>query len=262
MGKSHKLLVAVPVCLVMSALLIASCSNYSALQPDPQTVIDAVSGFLDACGNLQLDTVRSFFSQDYLSTNEVPDPITEGDLFAAMGDLSSYRLDPASDVSLQGDQAIATPALDIAGKGEKTETLIMKLEEGAWKVDSFTAMDWSSKPHVEPTGDAQAEQALSDFVVSCIDGKTDTVFANLSSGYKKKYHLDKAWTSAEFSGIFGTARSYDFDPQGISVEDGRAAVNVTIEFGTRGNLQPETARVELVKEGGNWLIDIFPFFIL
>ncbi len=69
------------------------------------------------------------------------------------------------------------------------------------------------------------------------------------------------WNSAEFSGIFGTARSFDFDAEEIEIVDDRVDTDVTVEFGTRGNLQSETTRVGLVLEGGDWLIDTFPFFI-
>jgi hypothetical protein len=261
-GRRHEVWIVgfVSACLMAAALLITGCGSSPAIQPNRQAVVDAASGFLNAVGDLDLGSARSFFSQDYLEANQVPDPLTQDDLFAVMGSLSSYKLDPASDVSLQGNKAIVTVALDIANKGEKTETLIMIPEAGAWKVASFTAMDWNIKPQVQATGDVEVEKALRDFVVACIDAQTGYVFANLSSEYKKQHHLQQAWTTAEFSGIFGTARSYNFNPQEIAVEGDRAGVDVTIEFGSRGNLQTETSRVELVKEG-RWRIDVFSFFI-
>jgi hypothetical protein len=244
--------------LMIGPLAVAGCGS-SATQDPSQAVVDSASGFLDACGNREFDNIRSSFTQGYIETNQVPDPIGEKDLLAAMGDLSSYRLDP-NDVSLQGDMAIVTVTVEIVGKGKKSETIILRPEAGAWKVDSFTAMDWTSKPASTASGDVEVEQALRDFVIACIDGKTDYIFDNLSAEYKKNYHLGQPWTSAQFSGIFGTARSYNFNPADIVVEAGVASVDVTIEFGTRGNLQSETSRVELVKEG-KWVINDFPFFI-
>ncbi len=249
------------IALLTGGLSLGGCGNAGDVQLGSQAVVESATGFLDACGNLELDKVRSFFTQDYLDKNQVPDPITPDEFDAAMGTLTSYRLDPDSDVSLQGARAIVTPALNVSGKGEKTETLILGLEGGTWKGQSFTAMDWSAKPETtQPSGDVEVEQSIRDFVIACIDGKTEYVFAHLSSEYKNNYHLEKAWTSAEFSGIFGTARSYNFNPQDIDVNGNRAGVDVTIEFGTKGNLESQTSRVEVVREG-KWLIDNFPFFI-
>ncbi|OFW55387.1 MAG: hypothetical protein A2Y75_09705 [Candidatus Solincola sediminis] len=249
------------VAISTAGILLAGCGGDASDQPGSQAIIESARGFLDACGESELDEVRSFFTQDYLEANGVPDPINKEDLLAAMGTLASYQFDPVTDVSVQGSRAIVTVSLDIADKGEKTETMILKPENGTWKIESFTAMDWSSKPPVtQPSGDVEAEEAIRDFVIACIDGETGYIFTHLSSDYKKKHHLEKAWTTAEFSGIFGTARSYNFNPQEIDLSGNRAGVDVSIEFGTRGNLESETARVEVVREG-KWLIDIFPFFI-
>ena len=247
--------------VIIGSLFIAGCGTSSPGQQDPAAAIAAATAFLDACGNLEMDKVHSFLAQDYLDVNSVPDPITRDDLSAAMGNLDSYKLDPEADVSIEGNGAIVTVALDITGKGEKTETLILKSQDGEWKVEGFTAMDWTSKPPSKPSGDVQVEQALRDFVIACVDGQTTYVFEHLSDEYKENHHLQKAWTSAEFSGIFGTARSYNFKPEEIEVRGDRAGVDITIEFGSRGNLQSETSRVELAREGNEWLIDVFPFFI-
>ena len=261
--KRSVLTIAVLACIALltSGLSLSGCGNAGGVQLGSQAVVESATGFLDACGNLELDKVRSFFTQNYLDENQVPDPITPDEFDAAMGTLTSYRLDPDSDVSLQGAQAIVTAGLNINGKGERMETLILKLEGGTWKGESFTAMDWSIKPKTTPpSGDVEVEQSIRDFVTACIDGKTEYVFTHLSSEYKEKHHLEKAWTSAEFSGIFGTARSYSFNPQDIDVSGNRAGVDVTIEFGTKGNLESQTSRVEVVREGKR-LIDSFPFFI-
>jgi hypothetical protein len=200
-------------------------------------------------------------SPDYLESNQVPDPITRQDLVAALGNVNSYRLVPESGVRLEGDRAVVSVTMDIQGKGEREETLVLLRLDGAWMVGGFTAMDWSSKPLLPADEQVEVEKALRDFLTACIDQKTDYIFKHLSQDYLDKHRLTKPWTASEFSSIFGTARSYDFDVEQIAIDDGKAAVDVTIEFGTRGNLESETSQVRLVKKSGQWLIDAFPFFI-
>jgi len=222
---------------------------------------DAAVSFLDALGNQDFATLRSMFSPQYLESNQVPDPITAEQLVAALGYVLSYRFSPGEDLAVEGDRAVVQVELEVSGKGSREETLVLSWEEGGWMVSSFTALDWSRKPREKPDERAEVEQALRDFLISCIDGRTEYIFEHLSRDYREKHRLEKPWTAAEFSGVFGTARSYDFDPAGIEIRDGTAEVDVTIEFGTRGNLESETSRVRLVKGGDDWLVDAFPFFI-
>ena len=247
--------------LALAAFAVFGCSGEPVQEDQVQQVAEAATAFLNACGDLQADEVRSFFSQGYLQTNQVPDPLTQDDLIAALGYLNSYRILPDQDINVEGDRAVVSVTIDTSAKGEMDETMVFVLEDGQWKVESFTAMDWSAQ-NGSPNGEqAEVEQALNEFLIACLDQDTTYIFEHLSQEYKEKHRLEKAWTAAEYSGIFGTARSYDFDPNEIEIENGSAEVDVTIEFGTRGNLESETSRVLLVKEGNDWLVDVFPFFI-
>ncbi len=252
---------AVFLCSLLAVVSFSGCGDGTPPENAPDTAIEAATTFLNALGDQDTETVRGLMSQEYLDANDIPDPITREGLVTAMGYLNSYRFAPDEDVTVTGERAAITVDLDITGKGEMEETLILSWEDGEWKVADFTAMDWSQQPVVEDEENVQVELALRNFLIACIDGRTDYIFEHLSQGYKDKHRLEKPWTSAEFSGIFGTARSFDFDPKEIEMGDGDAEVDVTVEFGSRGNLESETARVGLVKEGNDWLIDVFPFFI-
>ena len=264
-GRTRRKRLATAACLALllvpASLCAASCGGSVSPHEKAGEVIDAATAFLDALGGQQVAELRTLMSQDYLDSNRVPDPITADQLAAVLGFLNSYRLLPEKDVAIEGERAVVTVTVDIAGKEEREETLVLKLEEGGWKVDAFTAMDWSRKPAGQDEERVQVEQALRDFLIACIDQDTQYIFEHLSQGYREKHRLKKPWTSAEFSGVFGTARSYDFDPNEIEMEDGSAEVDVTVEFGSRGNLESETARVRLVREENAWLTDIFPFFL-
>jgi hypothetical protein len=265
-GKSRSFR-AVAVAALVSALFLAplisvtGCGNSQEPGQSTAAATETGTAFLNALGDQRVDELRSFFSQEYIDSNGVPDPITRDQLITALGYLNSYRFLADEDVTIDGDRAIIIVDMDITGKGEKEETLILNMEDGEWKVNAFTALDWSKQPPQPVSESAEIEQALSDFLIACIDGRTDYIYENLSTAYKDKYHLEKPWTSAEFSGIFGTARSFDFEPSEIEIDDDVAKVDTTVEFGTRGNLDSETSQVVLVKYGNDWLIDVFPFFI-
>jgi hypothetical protein len=247
--------------LLLPFALFAGCGSGEKPPGRTDGASEAAVVFLNALGERDVDTMRSLMSQNYLDANGVPDPITFELLLAALGYVNSYRFVPEEDIAIEGDRAVVSLDIDITGKGLREETLVLALEDGEWRVDAFTAMDWSLKPAAQDDERVQAEQALRDFLVACIDGDTTYIFDHLSPGYKESRRLEKPWTSAEFSGVFGTARSFDFDPGEINIDNGTAKVDVTVEFGSRGNLESETARAGLVKEGGAWLIDVFPFFI-
>jgi len=247
--------------LVLILPLLAGCGGSG--QQDPLTAVTETStAFLNALGEQDVEVLRSFMSQSYLGASEIPDPITVDSLVAALGYVNSYSFIPEEDVAVEGGRALVTMDLELAGQGVSEQTLVLTLEDEAWKVDAFTAMDWSSKPVEKREGEeVEVEQALRDFLVACVDGDTSYIFEHLSKDYKERHHLEVPWTSAEFSGIFGTARSFDFNAEEIEIDDDRSDIDVTVEFGTRGNLESETTRVGLVLEDGDWLIDTFPFFI-
>jgi hypothetical protein len=246
--------------LVFGLSLLAGCGG-GTQDEGAAAAADAATAFLDALGNQELEELRSLMSRGYLESNAVPDPITSEQLIATLGYVNSYRFVPGEDVNVEGERAVITIDLELTGGKTSEETLVLALEEGAWKVDGFTAIDWSRQPVVEDADRVEAEQALRDFLIACIDGDTGFIFDHLSPAYKEKHHLEQPWSSADFSGVFGSARSYDFHPEDIVMEKATAYTDVTVEFGSRGNLESETSRVEMVREGADWLIDVFPFFI-
>ncbi len=253
------------ILLVVSLCAFPGCGGKDGGEEARAEVAEAATAFLDALGDLRVEGLREMLTEEYLSSNQVPELLTADHVVAALGYLNSYRFSPDVDIALNGDRAVITLVLDISGIGEKEETLAMQKRDGAWKVDAFTAMDWSRKPPPKRGEDeeerVEVEEALREFLIACLDGRTDYVFQHLSKGYKERHRLERPWTSAEFSGIFGRARSYDFKPQEIEMEKDSAEVDVTIEFGSTGNLEPQTSRVRLVKETGGWYIDVFPFFL-
>lgn len=251
--------------VMMTCLLPQGCGEDKENREEKLSrVTEAATAFLNALGDQEVEGLRGMMTEEYLEGSGVPNPITTDELLAALGYLVSYRFSPDQDVTLTNDRATVTVWMEISGRQESEETLVLKLEDGDWKVDAFTALDWSKRPRPSEKEEevrVQVEQALRDFLIACLDGRTDYIFEHLSPEYREKHRLEKPWTAAEFSGVFGTARSYDFDPREIDLEEDRAQVDVTIEFGTRGNLESETSRVRLVKKGESWLIDAFPFFI-
>lgn len=254
-------LLSLPMLLVLILASLSGCGGGEREVNRSEAISQAAIAFLDALGNQDAGNLRPMFTQGYLEENEVPDPIGSDHLAAALGYVLSYRFSPDQDLVLEGDRAVMRLELEVTGRGTREETLVLSREDGEWKVSSFTALDWSKKPAGKPEARTEVEQALRDFLIACVDGRTDYVFEHLSDDYRQKHRLEKPWTSAEFSGVFGTARSYDFDSGKIKVENDAAEVDVTIEFGTRGNLESETSRVRLVKKGTGWLVDVFPFFI-
>lgn len=246
--------------LLFALFSLAGCGG-EGTRNDAAAVTEAATAFLNATGDRQVGELRSFMSRGYLDTSGVPDPITIEDLTAALGYMNSYRFAPDEDIVIEDERAVITVDVDLADRGETEETLVLALEEGEWRVDAFTAIDWGRRPAAGETGKIEAEQALRDFLVACIDGDTKYIFDHLSPVYKERHRLEVPWTPAEFSGIFGTARSFDYNPEELEVDEDAVSIDVTVEFGSRGNLESETSRVRMVREGTGWLIDTFPFFI-
>ncbi len=161
------------------------------------------------------------------------------------------------------ERGLVTVYVDYGTFGTKEETLVLVREDGL-QVDSFTAMHWNTSPPSTDTDQPNeaVAKSLRSFVKACIKGNVDYVFKNLTTTYKEDYRLSKASTAAEFAGIFGEARSYQFDQAQIKmIDQDHAEVDLTIDFGSRGNLEKETARVSLAREGGIWKVSSFPFFI-
>lgn len=229
-----------------------------------QSAVETIRRFLDACGKGNAEEARDFFCPHYLEENQVPSPLRKEDLEAALGRLSSYRF-ITDELRVEGNMAVAPVHLRLEGEeGEREEFISLEWESSHWQITSFTALDWKRRatPKELALALAEAQSALRSFLADCIDHRTDRVFAALSASFREKYRLNKPWTREEFSGIFGTARSYFFDPALMTYEDGRVEVDVTIEFGSPGNLEEQTSRVRLVLEEGNWKVDSFPFFLL
>lgn len=260
-GVSRRPAAVIAVLLFMLAISLLSGCGGETIRNGSEAVTEAATAFLNALGDRRVDGLRSFMSQEYLDTNAVPDPISVEQLLVSLGYLSSYRFIPEEDVIVEGERAVISVDVQIADGTAREETLVMVLSGGEWKVDAFTAIDWSKRPADTDDETTEAEQVLYDFLVACIDGDTEFIFSHLSPAYREKHRLDDPWTRAEFSGIFGTARSFDFDSEGLEPEGDVLEVDVTVEFGSRGNLESETARVVMVREGGEWLVDAFPFFI-
>lgn len=229
---------------------------------------ETAAAFLDACGNFDSAAVLSMMSQGFREAGGLGETLSPEELRQATGTFISYRFDPAEDIVIDQDRALVTADIDYGTFGAREENLVLVLEEGAYLVDSFTAMDWSGTSAVKPSENEDdsrvegARESLRSFVEACIKGDTAYVFKNLSDGYKERKSLEKAWTASEFAGIFGEARSYEFEADAMEmVDDDRAEVDVTVDFGSRGNLESETSRVILVWENNAWRVDVFPFFL-
>ncbi len=228
--------------------------------------VDAAKSFVDACNNRDAAAVLSLLSGAYRQDQGVPDSLTGAQLEQALKPYTRLTLDASQDSVPGGDRAVIILGADTGENTASTgQTLILARAEGAWKVDGCTALNWAAVTRSGGGSSADrtaVEQQLKYFLNACIDGNTSYVYTNLSAGFLADHDLTKPWTAAEFSGIFGTARSYNFSPQTIAFASAdEASVNVTVEFGTRGNLQSESADVTLVREKGAWKVDTFPFFI-
>jgi hypothetical protein len=258
---------AVCLCAVLLAgfATLAGCGggNTPTLAERRAEVEQAATQFLDACGNQDAAAVLSCLSAGYLEANGLGESLSREDLQRALGTFISYRFDPSSDIVVDQERGLVTVYIDYGTFGTKEETLVLVREDGL-KVDNFTAMRWNTA--APPADTDQPNEAvaksLRSFVEACVKGNTEYLFKNLTTAYKEAYRLSKAWTAAEFAGIFGEARGYQFDQAQIRMNDqDHAEVDVTIDFGSRGNLEKETARVSLAREGGIWKVDGFPFFL-
>ncbi len=240
---------------------IAGCGS-SAASP-----AEIAQRFVEACNNLDAAAVLAVLAPAYKQDQGVPDSLTSEQLAKALKPNTRLTVDASQNVSVEGERAVLILSAD-AGEGTASsgQTLVLTKSEGAWWVDGCTALNWTSI--TQGAGGSSADRAavetqLKSFLNACIDSNTTYVFSNLSASFLADHNLTKPWTAGEFSGIFGTARSYNFSPAAITfASTDEAKVNVTVEFGTRGNLESESADVILVREKGTWKVDSFPFFIL
>lgn len=272
-GRGRKALAGSAALFAAAALLamaLAGCGGEKLpSMPELQAQAEqAAVAFLDACGNLDTAAVLSMMSSAYREANGLGDTLSPEALREAASTFYSYSFDPTEDIVIEQERALVTADIDYGTFGTREEILVLVMEGGGYLVDGFTAMNWSKPPATEPPEDdgaglkEGAEKSLRSFVEACIKGDTAYVFKNLSDGYKSKKNLEKAWTASEFAGIFGEARSYEFEPEEMELMgDDRAEVDVSIDFGSRGNLERETTRAALVWENGAWKVDVFPFFL-
>ncbi len=252
------LIAAVTLGLVLVAG-IAGCGNSTSPAETAQRFVDAVNN-RDAAGLLAL------LSPAYKQDQGVPDSLTGTQIEKALKPNTRLVLDADQAASLEGERAVVILSADAGdGSASSGQTLVLTKTEGTWKVDGCTALTWpavSQDVNVSNADRASVETQLKSFLNACIDSNTSYIFSNLSAGFLSDHNLTKAWNAAEFAGIFGTARSYNFSPGAITFSTAdEAKVNVTIEFGTRGNLESESGDVILVREKGTWKVDSFPFFI-
>ncbi|MEJ5186174.1 MAG: hypothetical protein WHT46_03730 [Candidatus Geothermincolales bacterium] len=260
----YGLLLAMTVFLLLPMTFSSCGSGEMWEKARSEAAVVTARDFLDACGEGRAEEARGFLSPAYLEENQVPDPLGEEDLEAAMGRISSYRLKP-EELQVKGNTAMIPVYLQLEGEeGEREEFISLEWDGLRWTVTSFTAMDWRRKPlsPEKAIALAEARSTLQGFLADCIDHRTDRVFASLSSSFRERYRVTRPWTREEFSGIFGKARSYRFDPGKMTYADGSVEVDVTIEFGSPGNLEEQTSRVRMVWEEGRWKVDSFPFFLL
>ncbi len=258
------------LCCCLLAAALAGCGGKSSYEEKREQVEAAAAQFLDACGNQDAAAIPALLSPGYREANGLGDTLSAAALQQATESFVAYSFDPVNDIVVEDGRALVTVFIDYGTFGSREETLVLVREGDAWLVDSFTAMDWDQPPpppaeeSVVETDvpEEDVEKALRDFLEACLDGDTDYIFKHLSDAYKEEYRLTKAWTASEFAGIFGTARGYDFEPEEIEMIGGdRAQVDVTIDFGSRGNLESETSLVSLVLDSRTWKVDVFPFFI-
>jgi hypothetical protein len=253
-------------CCLLAAL--AGCGGKSSYEEKRDQVEAAAANFLDACGNQDAAAIPALLSPGYREANGLGDTLSAAALQQAVGSFVAYSFDPVNDIVVEDGRGLVTVFVDYGTFGSREETLVLVREGDAWLVDNFTAMDWRMPPPAEESAvetdvpEEDVERALRGFLEACLDGDTGYIFKHLSDAYKEEYRLTKAWTASEFAGIFGTARSYDFEPEEIEmIGDDRAQVDVTIDFGSRGNLESETSLVSLVLDSRTWKVDVFPFFI-
>ncbi len=250
--------------MVAVILSTVSCTGSSVEMAIRQAAANTVRSFLESCEEGRFEELRGYFSDSYLEGNQVPDPIQEWDLEAVLGKLSSFAF-KQEDMRFEDKKAVVPVRLTMEGDEEgREEFLSLEWDGSRWLITSFTAMDWRRRPVTKERAIAlaEAQTLLRTFLSDCVDHRTDKVFAALSRSFRERYRLERPWTRQEFSGIFGTARSYRYDPAKMEYMGATVEVDVTIEFGSPGNREEQTSRVRLVREEGGWRVDSFPFFLL
>ena len=248
------------VCLPLVAVGVAGCGS-NALSPG-----ETAQRLVAACNNRDAASLLVLLAPSYKEGQGVPDSLTSAQIEKALKPYTRLSMDTSQSASLESDRAVIILSADTGENTASTgQTLVLTKTEGAWKVDGCTALNWSTVAQGTSGNSpdrAAVETQLKYFLNACIDSNTTYIFNNLSEGFLSDHSLTKPWTTGEFSGIFGTARSYDFSPEAISLPNANEAkISVSVEFGTRGNLQSESADVILVREKGTWKVDNFPFFL-
>ena len=266
MGKRATTGVVMLCTLIAAAHLMVAGGCGERTGPTPEELRSSLAAatvrFLDACMEPDPETVLDMLTPAYREENSVPPTLTREELLAVEGTFVGYSFDPTSDILLQeSGRHLVMAELDYALLGKRRETVVL-VEEGGWRVDGFTAFDWSALGSGEDSRRAQAEKQLRLFLDACLRSDTDYIFRNLTDAYKREYRLAAPWTAAEFSGIFGSARGYEIEPGGVRLaREDQAEADVTIVFGSHGNLEKQTSRVIMLRQGGTWKVDAFPFFV-
>ncbi len=253
-------------CAVLAVSFFAAVAGCGGKRNDPEVVRrglgETAVRFLDACLDLDTEAVLGMLSSSYREENGVPETLTREDLLAVQGTFVGYSFEPEGDIVLQeSGRHLVMAELDYAVLGKRLETLVL-VDEGGWRVDGFTAFDWRALQDKGDPPRAQAEKQLRLFLDACMRSDTDYIFRNLSDAYKREYRLTAPWSASDFSGIFGSARGYEIEPEGVRmVRDDQVEADVTIIFGSHGNLTKQTSRVIMLRQGGSWKVDAFPFFL-
>lgn len=256
-------LIVILLFVILFSTLTGCGEKTSAPEARRNKVERTAATFLDACGNLDTAQVIAMLSARYREECGLNEVLTKEELSRALGNFSGYRFEPDKDIILEDCHALVTVTIDYGTYGQREETLVL-VEENGYKVENFTALRWESPP-INQEDDDVADTALRElkaFLDACLRKDTKYIYEHLSTSYKEEHRLSRPWSAAEFAGIFGEARSYQIAEESVGVTGGlRAEVEVTIYFGSRGNLESETSRVELVVETATWRIGKFPFFI-
>ncbi|MHB8781179.1 MAG: hypothetical protein ACYC55_07320 [Candidatus Geothermincolia bacterium] len=244
--------------LLLALALLAAAAGCG--REDGETTEDVAARFLDACNSGDAATVLALLSPGYRADSGIPETLTGEQLGAALDGRTGFALTPDQQPQPYQGKFIAI----VSAQDGQAETLVLEPAESGWLVANFTAFDWTAIGSDLPDEAARgaAVTRLRDFLNACLDANTRYIFEALSAAFKDEHELEELWTASQFSGIFGAARSFEFDQALLTFDsETRGTIPVSIEFGSRGNLETESGDVVLVFENGLWRVDHFPFFI-